>query len=458
MNKAFYSFPAIIVVLSLFSVGRASAQTSDISPYSRYGIGDLQDQNSVLNFSMGGTGIAYHNDATAPFFINLKNPASYAYGFIPSPVEDSSGRAGLKMAAFEAGIQDNILNLSSEGQTSSSNNAYLAYVTLNIPVSKHFGLAMGLTPVSSEGYNILTTNIVDSDGAAHPSSTSTTTTYEGSGGISKVFIGGAYAPFKNLSIGANLSYLFGNLTNTEEIDFNNPNIYNTLKAENVGIHSFDADFGIMYTIHLIKNADHLEKNWYVTFGATLAPSVNLNANYNILTVTQNSVGTNMDTLQDSGSVGKIRIPLTYGFGITIKKGDNWTLSLDRTGQNWSQYSYFGQSENLTDSYTWSAGIQYVPKKDFPRTYAQRIHYRAGFSYSLSYLDLDNTPLLNRNFSAGVGLPIGASGQYEHPSVLNIALRVGSMGTTTNNLIQQNYVQIMVGFTFDDHWFDKHLLQ
>lgn len=449
MNKAFYSSPALLFVLSLFSASVAFAQTSDISPYSRYGIGDLQAQNSVLNFSMGGTGIAYHNDASTPFYINLKNPASYAYGFIP--VEDSAGTGGLKMAAFEAGMQDNIISLSSQGQTAKSNNTYLAYVVLNIPVSRHFGLAMGLIPVSTEGYNISATYNVDSitpAGKTVPSNVQDETTYQGAGGIDKVFLGAAYAPCKYFSIGANVSYLFGNLTNTEEINFNNANIDNTLKGENVGVHSFTADFGMMGTIPLWAD-------WSVTLGATVAPSINLTANYNILTVGQNSyTGANSDTIQDSGYVGKIRIPLMIGGGITFKQGDRFTFSFDYTMQNWSQFSYFGQTENLANSYTYGVGVQYVPKKDYPTTFTKRIHYRLGWSYSLDYLNLDNTPLIDKGFTAGIGVPIGSSNPYEHPAVINIGLKVGSMGTTTNNLIMENYVQIMFGFTFDDHWFDK----
>jgi hypothetical protein len=443
MNKAFYSYRALIIVLCLLSAGVAFAQTSDISPYSRYGIGDLQNQNSVLNFSMGGTGIAYHNDASAPFYINLKNPASYAYGFIP--VDDSSGTIGLKMVAFEAGIQDNILTLSSNGQTANSNNAYLAYAALNIPISRHVGLAMGLVPVSTEGYNITTNPYIDSNGLT--SKTTSQNNYQGTGGISKVFVGAAYAPCKYFSIGANVSYLFGNLTNTEEISFTDANIFNTLKAENVGVHSFDADFGIMGTIPIWGD-------WSVALGATFAPAVNLTANYNIFTISQNSAGTNIDTVQDSGAVGKIRIPMMYGAGITIKEGDRWTISFDYSIQDWGQFSYFGQSENLVNSYTYGVGVQYVPKKDFPRTYAQRIHYRIGYSYSLNYLDLYNTPLIDRSFSAGLGLPLGDPNPRRYPAVLNIAVKVGTMGTTTNNLILVNYVQMMFGFTFDDHWFDK----
>jgi len=463
MNRAFNSFPALVVILSLLGAGVASAQNSDVSPYSRYGIGDLQDQNSAINFGMGGTGIAYHNDASTPFMVNLKNPASYVYGFIP--VLDSAGTGGLKMSAFEAGIVDNILSLNSEGQSSKSNNAYLSYVCLNIPVSRHFGLALGLTPLSSEGYNITTSGYVDSitpSGATVPGHTPVQTQYQGTGGINKVYVGLAYAPIKNLSIGGNFSYLFGNITNEEDIYFSpNAAALNTQKIENIGIHSFDADFGIMYTFDIGHNIDHPEKDWHITIGATIAPSMPLSASYSIFSDANYLSGGSsytIDTLQDSSSNGKIKIPLTYGFGITIKRGDNWTLSIDRTVQNWSQYSYFGQTENLSNSTQWGFGLQYVPNKDFPKTYFQRIHYRIGASYGLSYLDINNTQLVNEYVSLGVGLPIGPTNPFAHPAMLNLALQVGSLGTTSNNLLQQNYVKLQAAFTFDDHWFDKRKFQ
>ncbi len=455
MNKALHLSPAFIFVLFLFSTGVSFAQSNDLSPYSRYGIGDLQEQSSSLNFSMGGTGIAYHNDGSTPFFINLKNPASYAYGFIP--IQDSSGTSGLKMAAFEAGLIDNILHFSTEGQTASSNNAYLAYIAINIPVSRHFGLAAGLTPVSTEGYSINSTSTIDSNNKAGYPLTTAQNIYQGSGGINKVYIGAAYSPIKNISFGVNLSYLFGTLNNEEYIDFpENLTAFNTSKTEQTTIHSFYADFGMMYTFKPFGD-------WSVTLGATLAPSLNLNSNYNILVTSQYSnqvVGAvyNIDTVIDSNANGKIKMPLMIGGGLTIKKGDHLTISFDYTMQNWSQYSYFGENQDLSNSYTYGVGIQYIPNKDFPKSYMQRIHYRIGFSYGESYVDLYNTQLTQKSFSAGVGIPIGPSNPYNHPAVLNIGMQVGSYGTTANNLIQQNFVKLMFSFTFDDHWFDKRMFQ
>ncbi len=441
MKKAFYSSPALIVIFSLFCAGIASAQSSDISPYSRYGIGDLQDQNSVLNFSMGGTGIAYHNDITTPFFLNLKNPASYAYNFIP--IEDSAGSGGLKMASFEAGILDNSLTLTTQGQTLKSNNAYLAYIALNLPISRHVGIAMGLLPVSTQGYNItLLTDSIE-------------TQYQGNGGTNKVFVGAAYSPIKNLSFGANLAYLFGSLTNEEDIYFpQNNTSFNTFKIENVGIHSFIADFGLMYTIKL-------PHDWSITLGGTFAPAMNLNASYHNFASSQYINGSsinNMDTLLDSSTVGKVKLPTMWGAGITIKKGEQWTFSFDYTAQNWSQYSSFGNSDSLKDSYKWGVGIQFVPKKVYSSSYLQRIQYRAGFSMGQNYLNLYNTPLKDMSFSAGLGLPIGNANPFAHPCVLNIGVQVGTFGTTSNNLIKTDYVKLMFGFTFDDRWFDKRKFQ
>jgi hypothetical protein len=455
MNRAFNSFPALVFILSLFSAGFASAQSSDISPYSRYGIGDLQDQSSVLNSSMGGTGIAYHNDASTPFLINLKNPASYAYGFIP--IEDSAGTGGFKMSAFEAGIVDNILSLTTQGQTAKSNNAFLSYIALNIPVNRHFGIGMGILPVSTEGYNITT------NGTVQPAdTTSVLNQYQGLGGINKVFVGLAYAPCKNFSIGANVSYLFGNLTNEEDVYFYpNSAALSTLKIENTSIHSFDADFGLMYNVNLKKYKDHPEKNWYLTIGATIAPSFTMYAGYSLFSSSQFSTGGGnytIDTLQNINTNGEIRIPLMYGVGITLKKGDHLTISADRSGQNWSQYSYFGQQENLTDSYQWGVGVQYVPNKDFPKNYFQRLQYRIGASYGQSNLDLYNTPLVNEYISFGVGVPIGLLNPIGHPAMVNLGIQVGKLGTTTNNLIQQNYIKLLASFTFDDHWFDKRKFQ
>jgi hypothetical protein len=450
MNRAFYLNPALLLLLALFTAGIASAQSSDVSPYSRYGIGDLQDQSSVLNFSMGGTGIAYHNDSITPFFVNLKNPASYAYGFIP--YEDTSGKGGIKMATFETGVINNSLSLTTEGQTTRSSNAFLSYIAFNIPVSRHFGLGMGLTPVSTEGYNITTNYNVPSitKNGTYLSDTIAENQYQGYGGINKVYLAAGWSPFKGFALGVNGSYMFGNLTNEEDV-YLPPNIngFNTLKIEDVDIHSFYADFGMMYTFRV-----PFAHKWTITLGATYAPPLNINASYSGFAGSQYVNGgslTTMDTVIDTSYNGKLKM-------LTIKEGEQWTISFDYTQQDWNQFLFFGQSENLTESYKYAFGMQFVPKKLYARSYFQRIHYRIGASYGQDYLDLNNTPLKETNFTFGLGLPIGPANPFRNPAIINLAIQFGSMGTTSNGLIQENYVKLMAAFTFDDRWFDKHKFQ
>jgi hypothetical protein len=87
-----------------------------------------------------------------------------------------------------------------------------------------------------------------------------------------------------------------------------------------------------------------------------------------------------------------------------------------------------------------------------------LQYRIGASFGQSNLDLYNTPLVNEYISLGIGVPIGLLNPLGHPAMVNLGLQFGKFGTTTNNLIQQNYVKLLASFTFDDHWFDKRKFQ
>ena len=50
---------------------------------------------------------------------------------------------------------------------------------------------------------------------------------------------------------------------------------------------------------------------------------------------------------------------------------------------------------------------------------------------------------------GFGLPLPKSS-----SKVNFAVEVGKMGTTTNNLVQEEYLKFHLGFNFSDKWFVK----
>jgi hypothetical protein len=414
-------------------------QSSTLSPYSRYGIGDMDEDPGIQGFSMGNTGAALHGDSVTPYYINLKNPASVRYN---------------RITTFEAGVLNNNISLSSGGTTNTANNTYFGYFAVAMPLGKYAGFGFGIQPMSSLGYDILTSSNIDSNGV---NVGSVSNEYTGTGGINRVFANLAFSLpipfFRNLSFGINGSYLFGNLTNTQTVVYPlNYTAFDGIRTTNVNIRDAYFSYGLMYTLYL-------PKSWEIVLGGTIAPNANINASYNLLS-TNSMNGIVYDTIQDSNVNGKLRLPVMYTGGITIKKGDIFTFTADYSIENWSQYSYFGQQQNLSNSTKMGFGFEYHPskkKKDGTLPYTRRIYYRAGFSYTQSYLDLYNTPLKEYAFTAGVGLPVG---RWAWPwpivraNVLNLGIQLGQFGTTSNNLLKEEYFKFMVGITFNDKWFIK----
>jgi len=452
--KSFYTRILFLSVLLLTLCKiPALAQSATVSPYSRYGIGDLQNQNGVQSFSMGNTGIALHNDTLTPYFITLKNPASYFYN---------------KVTTYEAGMLNNNIVLTTEGQSHFNNNTYFGYFAIAFPVSKSFGASFGLRPMSSVGYNINTTANIDSidkNGNSTPIGT-TTNQYIGTGGINQLHVGLAWAPacFKNrnLSIGANASFMFGYLNYTQNVEYS-PNMLaiNSQTMENINIHGFTSDYGIMYTIGRTHDS-----GLQVILGATGTLGGSLFADYNMLSVgyVPGTPQTNVDTIDNEGGSGKIKLPISGGLGITVVKRDKdnnnqWTFSFDHAVQNWSRSTIPGETESLNNSTQYNVGIQFIPHKN--TSFFSRIHYRLGYSYNHTYLNINNYPVNDNCISLGLGIPIGppfAPPINTQLGILNIGMQFGSLGTTSNDLIREDYAKFLVAFTFNSRWFQKHLYQ
>src|SRR5690606_19637220 len=84
-----------------------------------------------------------------------------------------------------------------------------------IPIGKRFGIGLGLKPFSRKGYNLSQRSYAYDD--------STTFIYEGYGSTNLLFAGVSYAIIKSerstLSVGLNLGYLFGSVTNQRKSIF-----------------------------------------------------------------------------------------------------------------------------------------------------------------------------------------------------------------------------------------------
>ncbi len=128
---------AIWVLCNIAYVG--NAQTATSSPYSRYGIGDLNGKGFAQGFAMAGTHIAMQNDSLPMFFINTGNPASYS---------------SLRLTTVDLGLNYSRLQLQNSTAKSVSHSAALGYISIAFPFKKWWGGSIGLIPYSSVGYKV----------------------------------------------------------------------------------------------------------------------------------------------------------------------------------------------------------------------------------------------------------------------------------------------------------------
>ncbi|MES2761433.1 MAG: hypothetical protein V4677_04465 [Bacteroidota bacterium] len=484
----------------LSSVTFSYAQILTSSPYSRYGLGEMNLQAFATPAAMGGSFIAYHQDTIAPFFINSANPA---------------GLAGIRLTTLELGGQAQFTKISNTDAAIRKKNINFSYGSLGFPLKRWGGAAFGIMPYSTVGYKINSTQEVAGVGTMDY-------VFQGDGGINKVFLGTGLKPFRRqaykfqisdradtlvkyketakykrikfgkqllseFSFGVTGNYLFGTINQTTDVIYPGSITYfNSKRQRAIQINDFTFNGGLqthftidstrvrgkkyrekykMYSpdsvVHYRKNRELKQKikigvGFFVnTPAAVSAKQSNIIYNY---AIDGFGVERPKDTVLNSQDVaGTITLPLEMGLGLSIKKGEKLTVLFDAATTNWQDFKYFdAKSTDFKNSYRVSAGLNYTPNKLAfgSSNYIKRVQYRLGVSYSDGYLDLKNTPISNAFISAGLGLPVGI-GRFDDIAMINISAQYGKMGTVTNNLLQEEYVRLVLGFTFNKRWFVKY---
>jgi hypothetical protein len=419
----------VIVFLTLIISGKFSAaQNANFSPYSRYGIGDLQFRGFAWNSAMGGIGTAVSDAGT----FNLLNPASLH---------------SLNVTSFGAAVNSDFISLSNGVAKQSSNRTGLGYLSLSFPLmSKKWGAGFGILPFSNTGYR-LEQNI------SEPQVGNVRYQYEGSGGINQFFLSTGYALTPRLNTGLTASFLFGPIERLRNIEFpDSVNFFNTKVTNTVQVSDFNFTLGLLYD--LIKK----EKNT-VTIGISASPSADIDAKRNTLIQRYNSIGSLVfikDTIQDiTGEKGIIVLPLAISGGISFRSGEKLLAGIDAGIQDWSEYKSFGESDSLTNSFRLATGIRYKPSESTSATYWNRAKYYGGAKYNKTYLQLRDMPLNEYGITFGIGLPVRRTALGKSWSYLDIALEAGQRGTTDKSLIREQYIRMVIGFNLnDDTWFIK----
>jgi len=409
----------IYILFFLLITGEVSlAQQTTSSPYSRFGMGDLNSQFSSVFNSLGGGGYAI-NDSK---IINPFSPASY------SSYQSNS-------FLFSTGINNETIDIQSLTDNQTVNNLSLSHILFGFPLTKKIGSSFGIIPFSSIGYSMQ--NRDDIFGADM--------LYDGDGGISKVYFGSSIELHQNLSVGANASYLFGGLNRRKRLVFDDEIIFNSRSNSLINIKGIYYEFGAVFS----KKID--DNNSQISISINTSNNTNVDAKRTNLVETFEYSGTNeivKDTFVNSVEKGSMILPKYTNLGLAYSL-DKWLFVFDYSTQNWSDYELFEESDSLINSQRISGGLQYTPDISSVNQFYKRCHYRVGLALNTTPLQINNTQLEDKSISFGIGIPI-----KKNKSTYDISLILGQRGTTSNNLLKENYIKIGLSMSFEGIWFVK----
>ncbi len=430
----------VFVFIALFAI-KSYAQEGTASPYSFYGMGSLKFKGTVESRSMGG--LSVYSDS---IHINLRNPASYASKNLAIYNNES------RPVKFAIGGSHTNAKLKSDTASDEVNSSTLDYLAMSFPIGR-FGLGMGLIPYTSVGYKLETLN----------NNNDLSTKFRGEGGVNKVYASLGYLVMDGLSVGVDLGYNFGNVkNNTIEYVYTNEGTlaqYQTREDNRSDIGGLSADFGIIFS-------KMIQDKFELTTSLTFRPEMNLNSEnsrtYNTITINaindQEYVINSIEA--DLASQGlkstDLVLPTKLSLGAGIGQPRIWFVGAEYTYLNTKAfknelYASSDSAGNVTysNASTVSIGGFVIPDYNSFSSYFKKVVYRAGVRFEGTGLNINDQAINEFGISFGVGLPMGNTF-----SNANIGVEFGKRGTTSENLIQENFINFQLSFSFNDRWFQK----
>jgi len=425
------SLPAglLFVILAVLLAGNAYSQPGISSPYSSFGVGYLTNTNNVRSTSMGKTAIGVRDHST----INIANPASYS-------AFDSTS------FLFEAGVVGLFVNYKTEKTSDNLVTGTVSHILMGFPVTKWWRASLALLPYSTVGYDASSYNYkVDVGNIKYQ--------YFGSGGLNRFNVGSSFQPLRYLSVGANVSYLWGKIDKAETISFpDSLNLTATRIDNSISSGDIFFDFGMQYHSE-IKN------NLNLVVGATFSPKANLSSEGHYLARSYAGEVNGIYNFKDTivyipVARGEVEMPMGYGFGFSLEKSDHWMLGIEYKNTYWSEFRRFGMPDSLQNSYTISAGGEYIPDINSAYSYWQTVRIRFGGHFTKSYLELRGQQLKDFGITFGFGFPLKGSQLRGNHSMVNIGFEIGTRGTVYRDLIKENYVNVHFSMSIRERWFMK----
>jgi len=394
---------------------KASAQTMS-TPYSVYGIGDLEHRTYNHNSGMGYTGLSLKTT----LYSSGNNPASLSGLPRSYFVLDASGAA--KWVTYKGDAID---------ETNSANRDFtIKRLELSVGINSFWASGVGFRQLSTVNYSFASTKAIEGTTANY------SINYSGDGGINDYYWNNAFRLNKHFSIGVTTSYMSGSINQTETLVDASDSAITSTRGDFYNNAKFD--FGAIYTTSL-------SKKWDAALGVRFANTTKLPAT-RTLSVTGGST-----TLIDDEFITHTRfsLPKTYGAGLSLSGKGGTTFAADYSFQDWASLHIKGSGWSLVNSQRFSIGAEFARFNlaQFTNN-IQKKSFQLGAYINNTYLRVQNHQINE------YGITGGFSRSMKNGLLYTVSAEGGVRGTIASGLIKENFFQLSFNLSFRDLLYSK----
>jgi len=443
-----------LAIIAASFVLATHAQNGINSPYSRYGFGIQSERAMGFNKGMGGIAQGFRDGQE----INIANPASY------SAVDSLT-------ALFDLGLSLQNSNHKMGALQQNVRNTSFDYFAFQFRAFRNVGMTIGIMPITNIKYDFSSSK----ESLEGTENISTSYKFNGDGGLREVFFGTGWRPFKPISIGFNVRYIWGDYTHYSQMGFSDNSAFNLARTYTGEVGTYSIQGGLQYI-------QPLNKKDKIVIGATYTYGHRLGSEAIRTTQTLNS-----STIEESTSdtiKNAYQLPHAISAGITYYHSNTLRIGADFELEKWSDCRFPNQQTDfssnststvytsskgqLNDRTKISAGLDWTPDP-YGTKYFNKCTYKIGGYYAKTYAKADPTgtitekpyefglsagmtfPITNKNATWGNTSPrINVAVQWAHTNIPYLNATTMQKGT-----LNENYLRFCLGITFSERWFYKY---
>lgn len=387
------------------------------SNYSIFGIGDIREDVGAGYAGMAGTALA----VPSAYAINLMNPSASSYNLT------TRLQVGFQMQQYQVKTSERSIS-QNNGEADGINMVFA------IDTAAGIGAQFGIRPYSTVNYLFRLRGPVEGEF----SSDTAQTTYDGSGGMSSLYLGASFRPIPDLSVGAEIMHYLGSIRSRSFTEVEVANARDIEFSDVRGFKGTGMRFGLMYR--------GIEK---LTIGATAEFNGNVGVDESfVFPGIVNSGGVILSPDSTVSSYSSIVLPFTLGLGISYRTGE-FLWAADWVSRDFTDFTYRTSevaSVTFRNSNRYSLGMQWFGALDPSRATLEGAIISAGLGYNEQYYVVNGQEINELFASIGAQFPLTSRVNAD------IGISGGMRGTTDNGLFQDSFLKFSFAVSVGDTWF------